>query len=185
MDNRDDFTFAKLSDFKFPVTSDLGGSIQQSLVSVLLENPELRFYGAQFLYYLCLLLAPAGITSHPFHTSSKALKNNYTYTPPYITVINSNYLHRWNEWITLPIRYCDPPLSSQTMFTVWDIEAPRVAVPVGGSTFRMFGKKWFENIACCSGQVKKQTIDDSMQTSTPSKPGSGDETGCLEKLMKN
>ncbi|KAG1874772.1 hypothetical protein DFJ58DRAFT_721767 [Suillus subalutaceus] len=36
---------------------------------------------------------------------------------------------------------CDLPLSSQITFTVWDIGAPRIAVPVGGSTFRMFGKK--------------------------------------------
>jgi len=49
---------------------------------------------------------------------------------------------RWNEWITLPIRYCDLPLSSQITFTVWDIGGPREAIPVGGSTFRLFGKKW-------------------------------------------
>jgi phosphatidylinositol 3-kinase len=50
---------------------------------------------------------------------------------------------RWNEWITLPIRYCDLPLSSQITFTVWDIGGPRTAIPVGGSTFRLFGKRWF------------------------------------------
>jgi hypothetical protein len=49
----------------------------------------------------------------------------------------------WNEWISLPIRYCDLPLSSQITFTVWDIGGPRKAIPVGGSTFRLFGKKWF------------------------------------------
>ena len=48
---------------------------------------------------------------------------------------------RWNEWITFPIRYCDLPLSSQIAFTVWDISGPRSAIPVGGSTFRLFGKK--------------------------------------------
>jgi hypothetical protein len=54
---------------------------------------------------------------------------------------------RWNEWITLPIRYCDLPLSSQITFTVWDIGGPREAIPVGGSTFRLFGKKWFVMIS--------------------------------------
>lgn len=49
---------------------------------------------------------------------------------------------RWNEWITLPIRYCDLPLNSQITFTVWDISGPRSAIPVGGTTFRLFGKKW-------------------------------------------
>ncbi len=51
----------------------------------------------------------------------------------------------WNEWITLPIRYCDLPLNSQLTFTVWDIAGPRKAIPVGGSTFRLFGKKWCVN----------------------------------------
>ena len=44
--------------------------------------------------------------------------------------------------MTLPIRYCDLPLSSQITFTVWDIAGPRAAVPVGGTTFRLFSKKW-------------------------------------------
>ena len=55
----------------------------------------------------------------------------------------SDIYSRWNEWISLPIRYCDLPLSSQITFTVWDIGGPRKAIPVGGSTFRLFGKKWF------------------------------------------
>ncbi len=38
---------------------------------------------------------------------------------------------RWNEWIVLPIRYCDLPLSAQVTFTVWDIAGPRAAMPVG------------------------------------------------------
>jgi len=54
----------------------------------------------------------------------------------------SEIYSRWNEWISLPIRYCDLPLSSQITFTVWDTGGPRRAIPVGGSTFRLFGKKW-------------------------------------------
>jgi len=57
-------------------------------------------------------------------------------------MLNSAHL-RWNEWITLPIKYCDLPLNSQIAFTVWDIQGPRQAMPVGGSTFRLFGKKWY------------------------------------------
>lgn len=59
----------------------------------------------------------------------------------------SQRVFRWNEWITFPIRYCDLPLSSQVTFTVWDIAGPREAVPVGGSTFRLFGKKWYLSLA--------------------------------------
>ncbi|KAG1792003.1 uncharacterized protein HD556DRAFT_1213676, partial [Suillus plorans] len=49
-DNRGDFTFAKFSDLKFPVTSlsqKLEGPILHPSVSELLGNPELRIHGAQ------------------------------------------------------------------------------------------------------------------------------------------
>ncbi|KAG2131308.1 putative atypical/PIKK/PI3K protein kinase [Suillus bovinus] len=113
LDNRDDFTFAKLSDLKLPVIfhiSQLEGSIPQLSVSKLLENPELRFHGSQ---------------------------------------------SSWNEWITLPIRYCDLP-SSLTLCR---------------------GKHCLLLWVC-------EEADSSMQTETPSKLGIRDEMGRLEKLVK-
>ncbi|KAH0833172.1 kinase-like domain-containing protein [Lanmaoa asiatica] len=91
----------------------------------------------------------------------------------------------WNEWVSLPIRYCDLPLSSQITFTVWDIESPRLAVPVGGTTFRLFGKKWTlrrgkHRLLLWPGKE----ADGSMDTTTPSKLGTRDEMGQLEKLVK-
>jgi hypothetical protein len=53
----------------------------------------------------------------------------------------TNKLCRWNEWITFPLKYRDLPLNAQITFTVWDIDGPRTSAPVGGTTFRMFGKK--------------------------------------------
>ncbi|KAG2347900.1 hypothetical protein BDR05DRAFT_996232 [Suillus weaverae] len=115
----------------------------QPSVSELLKNPERRFHGAQSsalsdLYVSCQLLADNKPLTIPFRTSFKAFKNSYM----------------WNGWKTLPIWYCDLPLSSQIPFAVWNIRVPP-AVPVGGSTFRMFGKKWFvrENATCCFEQV--------------------------------
>ncbi|KAF9243548.1 phosphoinositide 3-kinase family, accessory domain-containing protein [Melanogaster broomeanus] len=176
-DNRDDFTFAKLSDLKLPVTfriSQLEGTRPQKSVSEVLENPELRFHGAQSstlsdLYVTCQLVADNKPLTIPFRTSFKAFKTNYT----------------WNEWVALPIRYCDLPSSSQITFTVWDIGGPRAAVPVGGSTFRLFGKKWTlrrgkHRLLLWAGQE----ADGSMDTKTPSKLGSRDEMGRLEKLVK-
>ncbi len=111
-------------------------------------------------------------------------------------------LHSWNEWVTLPIQYCDLPLNSQITFTVWDIGGPRSAVPVGGSTFRLFGKKWcvpspFENFSLTVSAIYRtlrrgkhrlllwqgQEADGSVDTKTPSKVGLHDEMGRLEKVL--
>lgn len=176
-DNRDDFTFAKLSDLKQPVTfriSQLEGTIPKKSFTELLENPDLRFHGVQQstladLYVTCQLVADNKPLTIPFRTSFKAFKNSYT----------------WNEWITLPIRYCDLPLSSQITFTVWDIAGPRSAVPIGGTTFRLFGKKW----TLRRGKHRlllwpDREADGSVETTTPSKLGTRDEMGRLEKLVK-
>lgn len=110
----------------------------------------------------------------------------------------------WNEWITFPIRYCDLPLSSQITFTVWDIAGPRSAAPVGGTTFRLFGKKWLVNLHFSSSNISHgnscRTLrrgkhrlllwpgieaDGCVDSATPSKiPGATDEMGRLEKLVK-
>ncbi|KAF8183954.1 atypical/PIKK/PI3K protein kinase [Pholiota molesta] len=176
-DNRDDFTFAKLSDLKLPVTfriSQLEGVRKPNSFTELLEKPELRFHGVQStaladLYVTCQLIADNKPLTIPFRTSFKAFRNTYT----------------WNEWITLPIRYCDLPLSSQITFTVWDIGGPRAAIPVGGSTFRLFGKKWTlrrgkHRLLLWPGVE----ADGSLETTTPSKLVTQDEMGRLEKLVK-
>lgn len=116
-------------------------------------------------------------------------------------MVSSNLRIRWNEWITLPIRYCDLPLSSQLTFTVWDTGGPRSAVPVGGSTFRLFGKKWWifrfpckllahSNLAVRTLRRGKHRLllwpdveaDGSVETTTPSKMEVQDEMGRLEKV---
>ncbi|KAI0329274.1 atypical/PIKK/PI3K protein kinase [Cubamyces sp. BRFM 1775] len=177
-DNRDDFTFAKLSDLKMPVTfriSQLEGNRKPYPFTEILEKPELRFHGVQQspnfsdLYVTCQLVADNKPLTIPFRTSFKAFKKDYT----------------WNEWITFPIRYCDLPLNSQITFTVWDIAGPRSAVPVGGTTFRLFGKKW----TLRRGKHRMilwpdREADGANESTTPSKIGTRDEMGRLEKLVK-
>ncbi|KZS92387.1 putative atypical/PIKK/PI3K protein kinase [Sistotremastrum niveocremeum HHB9708] len=174
-----DFSFARLSDLKLPLTvtfriSQLQGKREPRRYTELLEKPELRFSGLQSptpsdLYVTCQLIADNKPLTIPFRTAHKSFKADYT----------------WNEWITLPIKYCDLPLNSQITFTVWDIEGPRKAVPVGGSTFRLFGKK------CTLRRGKHrlllwpdQEADGSVETRTPSKIAINDEMGRLEKLLK-
>ncbi|EAU85589.2 atypical/PIKK/PI3K protein kinase [Coprinopsis cinerea okayama7 len=176
-DNRDDFTFARLSDLKLPVTfriSQLEGIRKPKSFTEVLENPDLRFHGVQQatlsdLYVTCQLIADNKPLTIPYRTPFKAFKNSYT----------------WNEWITFPVRYCDLPASSQITFTVWDIGGPRTAVPVGGSTFRLFGKKWTlrrgkHRLLLWPGVE----ADGSVETTTPSKLAIRDEMGRLEKLVK-
>ncbi|TFK83452.1 atypical/PIKK/PI3K protein kinase [Polyporus arcularius HHB13444] len=177
-DNRDDFTFAKLSDLKMPATfriSQMHGTRKPYSFTEVLEKPELRFHGVQQspdfsdLYVTCQLVADNKPLTIPFRTSFKAFKSHYT----------------WNEWITLPIRYCDLPFNSQLTFTVWDIAGPRAAVPVGGTTFRLFGKKWMLR----RGKHRMilwpdREADGANETTTPSKIGVRDEVGRLEKLLK-
>ncbi|KAI0774997.1 atypical/PIKK/PI3K protein kinase [Trametes elegans] len=175
-DNRDDFTFAKLSDLKMPVTfriSQLEGTRKPHPFTEVLEKPELRFHGVQQspdfsdLYVTCQLVADNKPLTIPFRTAFKAFKKEYA----------------WNEWVTLPIRYCDLPLNSQITFTVWDIAGPRSAVPVGGTTFKMFGKKW----TLRRGKHRMvlwpdREADGANDTTTPSKIGTRDEMGRLEKV---
>ncbi|KAF8322549.1 phosphatidylinositol 3-kinase [Clavulina sp. PMI_390] len=180
MDKQDgtkDFTFAKLSDLTLPVTfriTQLEGRRKKHSPLELLDNPDLRFTGVQSetpsdLYVTVQLVADNKPLTIPYRTSFKAFKTNVV----------------WNEWISLPIKYCDLPLSSQLTFTVWDISGPRTAAPVGGSTFRIFGKKWTlrrgsHRLLLWPGQE----ADGSVETRTPSKIGLKDEMGRLEKLMK-
>ncbi|KAE9384824.1 kinase-like protein [Gymnopus androsaceus JB14] len=84
----------------------------------------------------------------------------------------------WNKWITFPIHYCDLPLSAQITFTVRDIAGPRAAVPVGGTTFRLFSKKWTLR------RGKHRLLLWLGTEADGSIPGSTDEMGRLEKLVK-
>ena len=87
------------------------------------------------------------ITNRLLYHSEPRSKRLRTLIREYISVLHFRVANvgfcSWNEWVTFPIRYCDLPLSSQITFTVWDIAGPRASLPVGGSTFRLFGKKWY------------------------------------------
>ncbi|KAH7341662.1 atypical/PIKK/PI3K protein kinase [Rhizoctonia solani] len=172
-----DFSFAKLSDLDKSVTvriSQLEGTRKPRPFSELLERPELRFAGVQQstlsdLFVTCQIVADNKPLTIPHRTSFKAFKNTYT----------------WNEWITFPLKYRDLPLNAQITFTVWDIEGPRTSAPVGGTTFRIFGKKSTlrrgkHRLLLWAGQE----ADGSTESRTPSKVELKDEMGRLEKLVK-
>ena len=55
----------------------------------------------------------------------------------------------WNEWLTLPVKFSDLPRNGIVAFTVWDIEGTFKAVPVGGSSIRIFSKRGYVLTALC------------------------------------
>ncbi len=46
----------------------------------------------------------------------------------------------WNEWITLPFKYCDLPRDAQLCLTIYECCGPGRRVAVGGTTVPLFGK---------------------------------------------
>ncbi|GAN11171.1 phosphatidylinositol 3-kinase [Mucor ambiguus] len=107
----------------------------------------------------------------PIKTSYKAFRNHWS----------------WNEWLTLPIKYCDLPSSAQFAITVWETIGPRKVKPVGGTTLRLFGKQF----TLRKGKQKLHIwrdceADGNHDTSTPSKLSNHEDNDMnkLEKLMK-
>ncbi|KAG9294695.1 hypothetical protein G9A89_008174 [Geosiphon pyriformis] len=142
--------------------------------TALLEDPSLKFTGVQTsdysdLYVTCQMFADNKPLTIPIRTSYKPFENRWA----------------WNEWLVIPIKYRDLPSSAQMALTVWDIQGPRKVIPVGGTTFRLFGK----NNSLKEGKHKlflwpDQEADGSVHTKTPSKIGDKDEMDRLEKLIK-
>ncbi|KAI7867738.1 phosphatidylinositol 3-kinase, partial [Spinellus fusiger] len=127
------------------------------------------------------------ITQQPdFHVTVQLYGDNKPLTVPLQTSYKAFKSHwSWNEWLTLPIKYCDLPASAQYAITVWDTVGPRKVVPVGGTTFPLFGK----HFTLRKGKHKLylwpgREADGSPETATPSKVSQTNDMDKLEKLVK-
>jgi phosphatidylinositol 3-kinase len=47
----------------------------------------------------------------------------------------------WNQWIELPVMFCDLPGDALLCLTVYDCTGPGVKEAVGGTSISLFGKK--------------------------------------------
>ena len=58
---------------------------------------------------------------------------------------------RWSHTLVLPISYPSLLITAQLAFTIWDIEGTGKAVPVGGTTMRLFTDRRYVNppLAIC------------------------------------
>ncbi|CAG8435890.1 679_t:CDS:10 [Funneliformis caledonium] len=171
------YSFCLTKDLNFPLRvriSALEGTREKKQFTTLLEEPSLKFTGLQTsdyseLYVTCQLYADNKPLTIPIRTSYKTFKNHWL----------------WNEWLTIPVKFRDLPATAQLAFTVWDIYGPRKVVPIGGTTFRLFGK----HNTLRKGKHKlflwpDVEADGRDHTTTPSKVGEEDEMDRLEKLVK-
>ncbi|CAH1760959.1 5700_t:CDS:10 [Entrophospora sp. SA101] len=154
--------------------STLEGFREKKTFTELLENASLKYTGLQTgdfpdIYVTCQLFGGNKPLTIPVRTSYKSFQNHWL----------------WNEWLTIPIKYRDLPITAQLAFTVWDTYGPRKAVPIGGTTLRLFGK----HNTLRKGKQKlylwpNVEADGDDNTQTPSKTGDKNEMDRLEKLVK-
>ncbi|KAI5843468.1 kinase-like domain-containing protein [Morchella snyderi] len=171
------FTFASSRSLKMEVSvriDSLEGTRTPLPYTTLLADPGLKHVGSNTsnssdLYLTVQLFADSKPLTVPVQTSYKAFRSNRT----------------WMEWLTVPVKYCNLPLSSQLAVTVWDLAGPGKAVPFGGMTVSMFEKdnnlkKGRQKCKLWPG-VEADGLSDS---TTPSTVSSNSETDRLEKLLK-
>ena len=91
--------------------------------SVIIEQPELALAQSNVTPYSDLM-----VTVQLF-ADSKPLT-----TPVSTSYRAFSFVRRWNEWLTLPIKFSELPATAQLAITVWDSAGPNKYVPYGGTT---------------------------------------------------
>ena len=57
-----------------------------------------------------------------------------------IEFVTFKHWYSWNEWVTIPMRYCDLARNVQLCLTLYEYRGPGKTIPVGGTTLPLFGK---------------------------------------------
>lgn len=107
----------------------LEGKLQKPSYKALIDDPILKYSGmseekCSDLYVTCQIYADNKPLAFPMQTSYKSFVTRWN----------------WNEWLSLPIKFCELPRNALLAFTVWDIYGPQKSVPIGGATLSVFGK---------------------------------------------
>lgn len=107
----------------------LEGRPQKPSYKALIDDPILKYSGlcedkCSDLYVTCQVFADNKPLAFPVQTSYKAFTTRWN----------------WNEWLTLPVKFCELPRNALLALTVWDIYGPNKSIPVGGATVSVFGK---------------------------------------------
>ncbi|PRD28632.1 UNVERIFIED_CONTAM: Pik3c3 [Trichonephila clavipes] len=111
------------------IRGTLEGRPQKPSYKALIDDPILKYSGlcedkCSDLYVTCQVFADNKPLAFPVQTSYKAFTTRWN----------------WNEWLTLPVKFCELPRNALLALTVWDIYGPNKSIPVGGATVSVFGK---------------------------------------------
>lgn len=153
----------------------LEGERERPSYTDLLNDPMLQYSGAYCtdcsdLFVTCQVYSNGQQISLPSQTSYKAFSTRWN----------------WNEWLRLPIKYCDLPKDAVLALTIWDIYGTDKIIPVGGTTISLFGKKGTFRQGMHDLKVWPDIeADPGSPSTTPGKPrDSGDQMSRLAKLSK-
>ncbi|KAL8613416.1 hypothetical protein ACOMHN_057136 [Nucella lapillus] len=153
----------------------LEGERQRYTLKELRDDPAKRFSGAYQreshadLYVACQVFSEGRALSLPVQTSYKAFGSRWN----------------WNEWLQVPIRLSSLPRNAVLALTIWDIEGTFKAVPVGGTSIRLYSKrgklrKGMHDLRVWPGIV----ADGSDVSTTPGKAKTNDLMDRLSKMTK-
>ncbi|KAK2717345.1 phosphatidylinositol 3-kinase catalytic subunit type 3-like [Artemia franciscana] len=105
----------------------LQGKIESKKFHNVLDNPLSSYTDSEELCVVCQVWADNEPLALPVTTSYKPLNGRQN-------------RRNWNEWIKLPVKYCDLPFTSQLCLTIYECSEPGNYSPVGGTTLPLFGK---------------------------------------------
>ena len=110
----------------------LEGKLPRPDYEQVIQKPILRFAGRNQSHWPDLLVSAvvrAGAGGTQLHLP--------------VTTAYKSFSQRWawNQWLTLPVKFCDLPADSLLCLTVWDCTGPGEREAVGGTSISMFGKK--------------------------------------------
>ncbi|XP_076053263.1 phosphatidylinositol 3-kinase 59F isoform X2 [Oratosquilla oratoria] len=130
--NYDKFWYVHSCDLDVNIQVKIGtldGKREKLNYEALLKDPLLKYSGlhqkdCSDLYVTCQVYADGRPHTLPVRTSYKPFDKRWS----------------WNEWLTLPIRFCDLPGNAVLALTIYDCFGPRRTEPIGGTTVSFFGK---------------------------------------------
>ncbi|CAF0807142.1 unnamed protein product [Didymodactylos carnosus] len=103
-------------------------------------------------YVLCQIFSDQQPLCLPVQTSYKAFTDKWS----------------WNEWLILPLRYCDLPRHSVLTFTIHDILSPTQIAIIGSTTISLFAHDGTFRRGICDLKLWPNVVPDvNYESSTP------------------